>query len=127
MARRSIETDSFAHENPIPVATRIGPLLASGIIPAFDSGTRNMPESLEEQVANLFVHIGNALAGAGARWEHVAKITFFANDPEARGKINPSWLEKFPDPESRPSRHTQITADGGHPRISCDFIAYIED
>ncbi|MCP4226052.1 MAG: RidA family protein [Actinomycetia bacterium] len=127
MARRSIQTDSFAHENPIPVATRIGPLLTSGIIPAFDPGTRNMPEALEDQVANLFIHIGNALAGAGGGWEHVAKITFFANDPEARGKINPSWLEKFPDADSRPSRHTQITAEGGRPRISCDFIAYIED
>lgn len=127
MSRRSIETDSFQHENPIPVATRIGPLVTSGIIPALNPGTRDMPDSLEEQVANLFTHIGNALAGAGGGWEHVAKITFFANDPEARGKINPFWLEKFPEEGSRPSRHTQITADGGRARISCDFIAYIED
>ena len=77
-------------------------------------------------MANLFTHIGNALAEAGASWDDVAKITFFANDPEARAKINPSWLEKFPNPESRPSRHTQITKDGGRPAISCDFIAYIE-
>lgn len=126
MARRSIETDSFAHENPIPVATRIGPLLISGIIPAYDAGTRNMPESLDDQVANLFVHIGHALTNAGGTWDDVAKITFFANDPEARGKINPHWLERFPDPDSRPSRHTQITDGGGRPRISCDFTAYIE-
>jgi len=127
MTRRSIETESFAHQNPIPVATRIGPLLTSGIIPALNPGTRDLPESLEEQVSNLFIHIGNALSGAGAGWEHVAKITFFANDPEARAKINPSWLEKFPDSDSRPSRHTQITPDRGRPRISCDFVAYIED
>lgn len=126
MTRRSIETDSFAHENPIPVATRIGPLLASGIIPAFDPGTRNMPESLDDQIANLFTTIGQALTNAGGNWDHVAKITFFANDPDARGKINPHWLERFPDADSRPSRHTQITEDGGRPRVSCDFIAYID-
>jgi 2-iminobutanoate/2-iminopropanoate deaminase len=126
MTRRSIETESFAHENPIPVATRIGPLLVSGVIPAFDPGTRNLPEAVEDQVANLFTHIGNALAGGGGTWDHVAKITFFANDPQARAKINPSWLEKFPDPESRPSRHTQITSDGGRPAVSCDFIAWID-
>ncbi len=127
MTRRSIETDSFKHENPIPVATRIGPLVTSGIIPAYDPGTRNLPESLEQQVGNLFVHIGNALAGAGAGWDDVAKITFFANDPDARGKINPFWLEKFPNAESRPSRHTQIIRNDGPPAISCDFIAYVEE
>ena len=70
--------------------------------------------------------MGQALANADASWDDVAKITFFANDPDARGKINPHWLERFPDPESRPSRHTQITQGGGRPSISCDFIAYIE-
>lgn len=125
--RKSIETSSFAHENPIPVASRMGPLLMSGVIPAFDAGTRNLPEKLEDQVANLFVHIGNALEAAGGGWEHVVKITFFANDPDARGKINPSWVEKFPDADSRPARHTQITSDGGRPMITCDFTAWIED
>lgn len=126
MARRSIDIESFAHENPIPVATRMGPLLVSGVIPAFDPGTRNLPPAIEDQIANLFTHIGNALAAAGATWDHVAKITFFANDPEARAKINPLWVEKFPDPESRPSRHTQITPDDRRPVISCDFTAWIE-
>ena len=127
MTRQSIEIESFQHENPIPVATRIGPLVTSGIIPAFDPGTRNLPESLEDQVANLFTHIGNALAAAGAGWEHLAKVTFFANDPDARGKINPFWLERFPDADSRPSRHTQINPGGNRPSISCDFIAYVPD
>jgi 2-iminobutanoate/2-iminopropanoate deaminase len=125
-SRRSIDIDSFAHENPIPVATRIGPLLISGVIPAFDPGSRNLPAKLEDQVANLFTHIGNALTVAGGTWDDVAKITFFANDPEARAKINPSWLEKFPTPESRPSRHTQITRDDRPANITCDFTAWID-
>lgn len=127
MTRKSIEIESFQHANPIPVATRIGPLLASGIIPAFNPGTRELPDTVDEQIGNLFTHIGNALAAGGGSWDDVAKITFFANDPDARGKINPFWLEKFPVADSRPSRHTQITPNGGPPAVSCDFIAYIED
>ncbi len=126
-SRRSIETESFRHENPIPVATRIGPLLISGIIPAFDPGTRDLPEDLDAQISNLFTHIGQALANGGGTWDDVAKITFFTNAPDARPLINPHWLERFPDPDSRPSRHTQLTGAGGRPSISCDVTAWIED
>lgn len=127
MTRRSIETSSFQHQNPIPVATRIGPLITSGIIPALNPGTRDLPEALEDQIANLFTHMGNALEGAGANWDDMAKVTFFANHPDARALINPHWLEKFPDADSRPSRHTQITPDDRRPTISCDFIAYVDE
>jgi 2-iminobutanoate/2-iminopropanoate deaminase len=126
MPRQSIEIESFAHQNPIPAATRIGPLLVSGVIPGFDPGERTMPDSVEDQVTNIFVHIGQMLDKAGAGWEHVAKIMWFVNDPDARAKINPTWLEHFPDPASRPSRHTLVIEDGGPPRVTCDFIAYIE-
>ena len=126
MARQSIDIQSFAHQNPIPAATRIGPLLVSGVIPGFDPGARTTPDSIEDQVANLFVHIGQMLEQAGGGWEHIAKVMFFVNDPDARAKINPAWLEHFPDPGSRPSRHTVLIADDGPPRVTCDFIAYIE-
>ncbi|MFV0526760.1 MAG: RidA family protein [Acidimicrobiales bacterium] len=125
MTRRSIHIDSFAHENPIPVATRIGPFVASGVIPGFDPGSRDMPQELSDQAANLFTHIGNALEAAGAGWDDMAKISFYANHPDARAVVNPFWEKYFPDPESRPSRHTHITDGGGRPRITCDFIAYV--
>lgn len=125
--RRSIETDSFAHENPIPVATRIGPLLISGIIPAYNPGTRTLPDDLEAQIGNLFTHIGQALTNGGGSWEHVAKITFFTNAPDARALINPFWLERFPDAESRPSRRTQVIANDATASISCEFTAWVAD
>ena len=34
MTRRSIEIESFVHSNPIPAATRIGPLVVC-MLPAF--------------------------------------------------------------------------------------------
>ena len=52
MARRSIDIQSIQHSNPIPAATRIGPLVVSSITPPFDPGTRHCPESIDEQIAN---------------------------------------------------------------------------
>lgn len=128
MTRTSIEIDSFSHENPIPCATRIGPLIESGIIPPYNDGLRELPDTIEEQIDNLFLHMGKMLEAAGASWGDMAKITFFVGDPaEARTALNGPWVEKFPDPASRPSRHTQqVPGSGGKVKISCVFTAYID-
>ena len=128
MTRRSIEVDSFSHENPIPCATRVGPLIESSIIPPFNDGVRELPETIEEQIDNLFLHMGNMLTEAGATWDDMVKVTFFVGDPaEARSALNDPWVEKFPDPDSRPSRHTmQTPGGGGKMKISCVFTAYVD-
>jgi len=126
MARKSIYTDTFAHANPIPVATRIGPLVESSVIVGYNPGTRDMPESDATQLANLFIHMEAALTGAGASWDDVIKVDFYTNDADARARINPYWIERFPDADSLPSRHTHMNPDGGPPRISCAFRAWVE-
>ncbi len=120
--RRSIEVASLSHANPIPAATRIGPLVTSSIIVARDAGTTTVPDDIESQLANLFLHVGEILHAAGADWHHVAKMTFFLPSLEDRAALNDPWLAHFPDPESRPSRHTQLV-DG--PTAKCDFVAYV--
>ncbi len=126
MPRRSIEIEGFGHVNPIPAASRVGPLLVSSIIPARDPGGDRIPDDVESQLANLFHHVGAMLAAAGADWRHIAKMTFYVPDLALREAINGPWAERFPDPESRPARHTQI-APGGAKVVSCDFLAYVED
>lgn len=125
MPRQSIEITSFTHVNPIPGASRIGPLLASSVIAARDPGAATVPETAEAQYANLFHHIGQILEAAGADWRHVARITFFVPDLSYRDACNPVWIEHFPDAESRPARHTQVVA--GTKVASCEFIGYIDD
>ena len=125
MARQSIEISSFTHANPIPAATRIGPLLVSSVIVGRDPGETTTPESPSAQYANLFHHIGQILQEAGADWRHVARITFYVPDLSYRDSCNPIWIEHFPDAGSRPSRHTQFVA--GAKFASCEFIAYIDD
>ena len=85
MPRQSIDIEGFGHENPIPAATRIGPLLVSSIIAPFDAGTRDVPADPEAQVRNLFASMAGILAAAGGGFADVAKITFFVNDLVGRG------------------------------------------
>ena len=124
MTRRSINVGSFAHANPIPGASRVGPLVISSVIVGRDPGRETVPEAPEAQVKNLFHHVGEMLKASGAEWRHVAKMTFFVPDLAFRKVINTPWLEHFPDPASRPARHTQLS-DG--PEARCDFIAYVDD
>ncbi len=126
MSRRSIEIASFQHTNPIPAASRVGPLLASSVIAPRDPGSERVPKEVDTQLANLFHHVGEMLEAAGAEWRHVAKMTFFVADSAVREAINGPWTEHFPDPASRPARHTQVLPTAGR-AVTCEFLAYVDD
>lgn len=121
--RRSIEIDSFQHTNPIPSACRIGPMIASSVVIGRNPGEDVVPDDVEAQVANLFHHMGEMLRTAGAGWEHVIKIDFSVPNRDDRAAINRAYLAHFPDPESRPARHTSA----GSPNAQCTFWAYVTD
>ena len=81
-----------------------------------------MPDTIEGQYANIFRHVGLMLEAAGGNWSHVAKMEFWTPTAD-KGALDPFWTEKFPDPASRPARHTHV-GHGDSARAS--FIAYIE-
>ena len=122
-SRRSIEIDGLTHKTAIPVASRIGPLLVSSVIAPFNPGTRDVPDTIAGQYENIFRHVGLMLAEAGADWRHIAKMEFWTPTAD-RGALDPFWIDKFPDPASRPARHTHV-GQGDSARAS--FIAYIDD
>ncbi len=122
-SRRSIEIGSFRHSNPIPAASRIGPMIASSVItPRFPNST-DVPDDVATQIDNLFAHIGAILDAAEAGWEHVIKLEFTVPSLDDRAIINGPFLERFPDPESRPARHTSV----GTAQAQCTFWAYVPD
>ena len=125
MSRRSIEIEGFHHANPIPAASRVGPLLVSSVIAARDPGGDTTPDDAEAQIANLFGHVAAILHEAGADWRHVVRMDFFVPDIGVRPLINRPWLEHFPDPDSRPARHTQVARRPGRRVVL--FVAYVED
>ncbi|HEX4111160.1 MAG TPA: RidA family protein [Stellaceae bacterium] len=122
--RRSIHIEGFKHSNPIPVATRLGPLLVSSVIVGTDPATGKVPDSIEEQCVHLFRHVRAMLAAAGATPEDVAKMEFWVPDRSAgRAVVNQEWAKMFPDLASCPSRHTHL---GSEPRLQASFMAYID-
>ena len=121
--RRSIDIESFRHTNPIPSACRIGPMIASSVIIGRNPGGQDVPDDVAAQVANLFAHMGEMLEAAGAGWEHVLKIDFTVPSLDDRATINDAYLAHFPDPASRPARHTSA----GSPNAQCAFWAYVPD
>jgi 2-iminobutanoate/2-iminopropanoate deaminase len=126
MSRKSIDIDGYRHSNPIPVATQIGPLIVSSVVAPTAPGGSAMPSDVNGQLDNLFHHVGEMLAAVGADWRHVVKMSFYSSEPAIRLAINGPWIERFPDPGSRPARHTHITPDGPN-IVTCDFLAYVDD
>jgi 2-iminobutanoate/2-iminopropanoate deaminase len=124
VSRQSFEVESFRHANPIPCVTRIGPLVMSSIIVSRDPASDTVPDTIEAQLDNLFLHVGEMLKAAGADWRHVAKMTFFMPSLDLRAQLNVPWIAHFPDPASRPARHTQLAPTT---YAQCDFVAYVDD
>jgi enamine deaminase RidA (YjgF/YER057c/UK114 family) len=124
--RRSINGSHARHENPIPNASRIGPYVVSSVIGGANPGGRVLPATLEEQVANVFRHIRHDIEAAGGTVEDIIRITFWLKDPvNQRAALNEQWVAMFPDPESRPARHSQYLPEHARALVQASFEAVI--
>ncbi|MEO8133237.1 MAG: RidA family protein [Betaproteobacteria bacterium] len=123
--RTSIYVEGFGHKNPIPPASRIGNLIFSGSIQGTDPATRTLPATLEEQCAFMFANMRRIVEGGGGTTGDIIKINVWMTDRSRRDAVNREWEAMFPDPATRPARHTvQSNLDGGK-LIECDFIAVL--
>lgn len=124
-ARTSVQIPGFSHVNPIPVASRIGPFLATGAITGRDPRTGEMAPTLEDQLVLVFEHIRAILEAAGGTCDDILKMTFHLVDPDDREVLNREWESMFPDPGSRPARQA-IAADLGRGAlVHCDLLAVL--
>ena len=124
--RKSINGSRARHENPIPNASRVGNVVMSSVIGGTKPGTRELPASLEEQVANVFAHIRHDVEAAGGSVDDIIKITFWVKDPVSqRAALNTEWVKMFPDPESRPARHTLALPPDSQALVQADFTAVL--
>src|SRR5471032_2987662 len=124
--RQSINGSKPRHENPIPNASRVGNLVMSSVIVGTNSGTRELPPSLEAQIANVFAHIRHDIEAAGGSVDDLIKVTFWVHDPASqRVALNTEWVKLFPDPQSRPARHTLTLPSGSRALVQADFVAVL--
>jgi len=127
MGRRlSIEVPGFGHDNPIPAACRVGPFLITSGVSGKEPHTGKIPEGIEAQCAQMFSTLRTILQLAGGGPEDVVKMTVWLKDRSQRPQLNKEWLAMFPDPHSRPARHTFAAADLAEPMlIQCEVMAVI--
>lgn len=102
--RRAVNPEGFAHANPVPVASRIGRHLRSGVLTGRDLTTREFPSSLDEQVRIVFERIRELMAAAGGTIDDILKVTLWVERYRDRDAINREWAAMFTDPETRPAR-----------------------
>lgn len=123
MPRRSIYIDEIAHKSPIPNASRVANIIASGLIrgPHADG---SFSTSLEEQCALMFQNMRRTVEAGGGRIEDIAKVTFWMEKLQ-RPPINAEWVKMFSDPASRPARQVMETSMEPGVLIQCDFLAVL--
>ena len=124
--RRSIEVSGVKHVNPIPAACRKGPFVVSGAISGADPQTGEIPPDLDGQCVAMFANVRRVMAAAGGTPDDIVKMTVWIADRSLRPTLNVYWVEMFPDPESRPARHTVASGHLAPPmQIQCDLLAVI--
>ena len=104
--RMTIEVPGFEHDNPLPAARRVGPLLITSGVSGKEPYTGEYPDGVEAQCARMFTTIRQILEIGGAKAADIVKINFWVGDRAMRPAINKEWLAMFPDPHARPARHT---------------------
>ena len=124
--RHSIEVGGVKHVNPIPSASRKGAFVVSGAISGADPATGQVPAELDAQCQQMFDNVRRVMAAAGGTPEDIIKMNVWIADRALRPTLNRYWVEMFPDPHSRPARHTIAQPDLTPPmQIQCDLLAVI--
>ncbi len=125
--RTSYDLPGMPHTNPIPTATRKGPLVVSGGIAGMDPATGQYLEGIDAQVEKMFENVREVMRMAGGTPEDIVKMTVWLPSRELRPHVNKGWVKMFPDAHSRPSRHSFNNPD--LPKgclVQCELMAYID-
>jgi enamine deaminase RidA (YjgF/YER057c/UK114 family) len=126
MWRRSIDVEGLHHGGaPIPQASLVGSLLLSSGINGMDREGA-IPGDPDTQVALVFDNIRAIVEQAGGDLGDVAKCTFLVRDRSLKAQIDDHWVKAFPDPASRPARHTLVQELSAAQHLQCDIVANIE-
>jgi 2-iminobutanoate/2-iminopropanoate deaminase len=109
MAKREVlHVKGSTHQNPIPTAVKIGNMVYTSAIIGTDPETGAVPESVGEEVKNLFHYMREIMELAGGTTDDIAKISVSVTDREYKKIVNGEWLKMFKNENDRPARHTSV-------------------
>jgi 2-iminobutanoate/2-iminopropanoate deaminase len=124
--RKSFEVLGLQHENPIPMGCIIGPFMMSSGIFGMEPGTRKTPPEIEGQCKLMFANVRSVMEAAGGTVDDIIKMVIWAKDKAFKEAVNKEWLAMFPDPHSRPARHTMLyNGFSGNALVQCEIVAVL--
>ncbi|MFR1799365.1 MAG: RidA family protein [Enterococcus casseliflavus] len=123
--RQVIQINGSAHENPIPTAVKIGNMVYTSALMGTDPSSGQMPETVEEEVAQLFTYILEIMEKAGGSSENIAHLSVSVTDRSYKEIVNKEWLKLFPDPDNRPARHTTVHSLKPGVRVQVEMVAVL--
>jgi 2-iminobutanoate/2-iminopropanoate deaminase len=124
MARSSIHVGGIGHKSPIPNASRIGNIIASGLIRGADPSSSRLADTLQQQCALMFSNLRKTVEAGGGTVDDIIKVTIWMKALE-REPINVEWVKMFPDPAARPARQIMELAMEQGVLVQCDFVAVL--
>ncbi|MEO2553010.1 RidA family protein [Enterococcus casseliflavus] len=123
--RQVIQINGSAHENPIPTAVKIGNMVYTSALMGTDPSSGQMPETVEEEVAQLFTYILEIMEKAGGSSENIAHLSVSVIDRSYKEIVNKEWLKLFPDPDNRPARHTTVHSLKPGVHVQVEMVAVL--
>jgi 2-iminobutanoate/2-iminopropanoate deaminase len=101
--RRNYEIPGVGHEDPIPMASSIGPLLQSSGLYGIDPATGRAVDGLGPQLRCALGNLGVLLRRAGTAPDRVAHLTIMVRDLADAPAIAAALAALFPDPDAAPA------------------------
>jgi 2-iminobutanoate/2-iminopropanoate deaminase len=128
MRQHSIEVEGLGHGTaPIPMACRVGNVIATSGINGKDPVTGKMPEDAAGQAVGCFENLKRVLTAGGMTLGDVAKVTVYIADEAHRAAVNAPWLACFPDPHKRPARHALTLPLRGGMLVQIEALAVAKE
>ena len=98
-----VELYSCEAGNAKPSGARIGDVVVSTIMAPVDQCSGKLAAAdLDGQIEAVNGAIEGFLSANGLEFSDVARVTYFMPDLSERLKLNPPWVEWYPDPNDRP-------------------------
>ncbi|GGB48254.1 enamine deaminase RidA [Lentibacillus populi] len=127
MAKREVlHVKGSNHQNPIPTAVKIGNMVYTSAIIGSDPETGEMPESINEEVANLFHYIREIMELAGGTTDDIAHLGISITDRGYKKIVNVEWLKMFPNEDNRPARHSTVQNLREGLRVQIELTAVLQ-
>lgn len=101
--RKNYEVPGIGHEDPIPMASSIGPLLQSSGMFGIDPSTGKRVDGLPAQVEKGVANVKSLLDRAGITEKNVAHLTIMLQDFSDADHISQGLARLFPDPDNAPA------------------------